>query len=133
MEEFKQSERFKELEKTLSCSICNQIFLEPVTLFCQHTFCHSCIIMKFENSTIKCPICEQTVMLPISHNFQVKGIIDKIYSSDYFVNRENLNQKLITNLKLKQKYEIYKQYFNELLKKVSEQNGKFIIHNPIWY
>ena len=126
-DDFKQSPRYTELEKLLTCSCCNQILLEPVTLFCQHTFCQSCIILNNEKQQLECPKCNESVVIPVSNNFQLRGIIDKIYSDDYFKERKTKFDKMLANdLKLKKKYEIYKNYFNDLLGKIHESNGKFI-------
>lgn len=125
--EFKESARFNKLEKLLTCSCCNQIFMEPTTLFCQHTFCQSCIIMNNENDNLECPKCKESVVVPVACNFQLREIISKIYDDDFFKERkEKFEQMLANNLKLKKKYEIYKSYFNTLIGKVSESNGQFI-------
>lgn len=127
--DFKTSPRFTELEKLLTCSCCNQIFLEPTTLFCQHTFCQSCIITNNENNHLECPKCNQKIVIPIANNFQLRDIIDKIYGEDYFKERkETFTKMLSSNLKLKRKYEIYKSYFSEILGKIYETNGQF--HAP---
>ena len=31
------------LQNTLQCAICREVFLDPVTLMCQHTFCLECL------------------------------------------------------------------------------------------
>lgn len=31
------------LKKALQCAICHDVFVEPVTLMCQHTFCLECL------------------------------------------------------------------------------------------
>lgn len=126
-QEFRESTRFNKLEKLLTCSCCNQIFMEPATLFCQHTFCQSCIIMNNENDNLECPKCKENVVVPVANNFQLRDIITKIYGDDYFKERkQKFEQLLANNLKLKKKYEIYKTYFNTLIGKISESNGQFI-------
>ncbi|XP_049432891.1 zinc-binding protein A33-like [Epinephelus fuscoguttatus] len=47
-------------EKDLSCSICLDIFKEPVVLSCSHSFCKDCLKNWWRTKqTRKCPICEQ--------------------------------------------------------------------------
>lgn len=126
-DDFKKSTRYNELQKLLTCSCCNQIFLEPVTLFCQHTFCQSCIVLNNEKQQLECPKCNESVVVPVSNNFQLRGIIDKVYGEDFFKERKEQFEKMLAgNLKMKRKYEIYKNYFNDLLGKIHESNGHFI-------
>ncbi|XP_033481793.2 nuclear factor 7, brain-like [Epinephelus lanceolatus] len=47
-------------EKNLSCSICLDIFKEPVILSCSHNFCKDCLKNWWRTKqTRECPICEQ--------------------------------------------------------------------------
>uniref|UniRef100_A0A8C6SBF5 Uncharacterized protein n=1 Tax=Neogobius melanostomus TaxID=47308 RepID=A0A8C6SBF5_9GOBI len=46
------------LEKDLSCSICHDLFRDPVLLSCTHSFCRDCLQTWWEQSPIKtCPFC----------------------------------------------------------------------------
>ncbi|KXJ05239.1 E3 ubiquitin-protein ligase TRIM71, partial [Exaiptasia diaphana] len=54
------------LEEQITCAICNDIFTEPRTLPCLHTFCFKCIkdwneACQKENKTLQCPTCRATV------------------------------------------------------------------------
>jgi len=124
---FKQSQRFVQLVKILTCPLCQQILCDPVTLFCQHTLCQSCLVLKCQD---KCYLCKTDIILPTNSNYQLKSIIDKIYSEDYFKERKDKFQQVLSNdLKLKKKYEIYKNYFSSLINKVQDKHGKFIVTN----
>jgi hypothetical protein len=128
---FKDSTRFHQLETLLKCPKCDQIFLDPVTLFCQHTFCQSCIILNNKEDEIKCMICQQDNILPVSGNYQLKGIIEKIYDENFFSDRKKkFEEYLNKNIKTKKKFEIYKNSFNESIKNVREINGQFIVNKP---
>jgi len=48
--------------KHIICSICQEIFDEPIRLFCGHTFCKACII-NFKKYTENCPICRKDLVL----------------------------------------------------------------------
>ncbi|XP_074361839.1 E3 ubiquitin protein ligase DRIP2-like [Apium graveolens] len=47
------------LEKLLACTICNNIFEDPVTVTgCLHTFCNRCICKKIKKENLtRCPVC----------------------------------------------------------------------------
>jgi hypothetical protein len=125
--DFLKSSRFNQLEKILTCPKCNQIFCDPVTLFCQHTLCQSCLVIE---SPDKCFVCNNDIMLPTNGNYQLKNIIDKIYGEDYFKHRKEDFQQILSNdLKLKKKYEIYKTYFPLLINKIKDSHGKFTLQS----
>uniref|UniRef100_A0A1A8NZT3 RING-type E3 ubiquitin transferase n=1 Tax=Nothobranchius rachovii TaxID=451742 RepID=A0A1A8NZT3_9TELE len=43
------------------CPVCLEIFIEPVTLPCTHTFCKSCFLESVDKSTLCCPLCRKRV------------------------------------------------------------------------
>lgn len=46
------------LEETLRCSVCQDIFQEPVFLKCRHSFCKSCLQEWWSrNRRPECPLC----------------------------------------------------------------------------
>ncbi|MBN3310455.1 TRI39 ligase, partial [Amia calva] len=48
-------------EKQLQCSICLDIFTNPVSTPCGHSFCQACIGRAWDNSTTcQCPLCKET-------------------------------------------------------------------------
>ncbi|NXL34125.1 RN168 ligase, partial [Glaucidium brasilianum] len=56
----------KKLEAPLSlsdclCQICMEIFVEPVTLPCNHTLCNSCFQLTVEKASLCCPFCRRRV------------------------------------------------------------------------
>ncbi|CAI5692380.1 unnamed protein product [Oreochromis niloticus] len=53
-------------ETTLSkedclCPVCLEIFMEPVTLPCTHTFCKVCFLESVDKATLCCPMCRKRV------------------------------------------------------------------------
>ncbi|XP_028519218.1 E3 ubiquitin-protein ligase TRIM71-like [Exaiptasia diaphana] len=55
-----------DFEAQLTCAVCNEIFTEPRTLPCLHTFCFKCIkgwneTCQKEKKTLKCPTCRAAV------------------------------------------------------------------------
>lgn len=102
MSEIKQN-----LEEVLTCSVCVQMFREPVVLPCQHSFCKECIRFIAEKSklgpsheeasessasedvhqVIYCPVCRAPTNLGahgvagLPRNFQLAEIVER-FSSD---------------------------------------------------
>ncbi|KAJ8256872.1 hypothetical protein COCON_G00190240 [Conger conger] len=53
-------------EKALSqadciCPVCLEIFVEPVTLPCAHTFCKPCFLETVDKANLCCPLCRRRV------------------------------------------------------------------------
>ena len=82
MEEKK--DEWDEVEEEVTCSICKEIFTEPKTITCLHTFCEACIKLTIEGnkrlgSNNCCPLCrteftEDSTKIPI--NFSTKRLIE---------------------------------------------------------
>ncbi|KAM3875068.1 E3 ubiquitin-protein ligase rnf168-like [Diretmus argenteus] len=43
------------------CTVCLDIFVEPVTLPCDHTFCKECFLETVDKATLCCPLCRRRV------------------------------------------------------------------------
>uniref|UniRef100_A0A8C1SA01 RING-type domain-containing protein n=1 Tax=Cyprinus carpio TaxID=7962 RepID=A0A8C1SA01_CYPCA len=49
------------LTEELQCSICLDVFTDPVTAPCGHNFCKTCLNKYWDNSqTCNCPYCKET-------------------------------------------------------------------------
>ncbi|XP_046359598.2 tripartite motif-containing protein 10-like [Haliotis rufescens] len=55
----------------LTCSICTEVFTDPCTLTCDHSFCRTCLNQYLQSRqdvtqsrTIPCPYCRQTTRVP---------------------------------------------------------------------
>ena len=46
-----------EMRKHLTCAICMDLFIEPLSLPCHHTFCKQCIYKHFALGSQTCPTC----------------------------------------------------------------------------
>ncbi|XP_066565121.1 E3 ubiquitin-protein ligase rnf168 isoform X2 [Amia ocellicauda] len=44
-----------------NCTICLEIFVEPVTLPCSHTFCKACFQQTVDKANLCCPLCRKRV------------------------------------------------------------------------
>tara|TARA_Y100000741_G_C18214173_1_gene542989 strand:+ start:854 stop:1288 length:435 start_codon:yes stop_codon:yes gene_type:complete len=60
----------KEINDTLSCSICLEYYNRPRNLLCGHSFCTQCLeIIKISDNVIICPLCRfKTQLFNLSIN-----------------------------------------------------------------
>jgi len=52
----------EKLASALECTICQQLFLEPITTSCGHTFCKTCIL-RVSDYDNKCPLCRRVILV----------------------------------------------------------------------
>lgn len=71
------------LEDHVTCSICMDLYNDPLALPCLHSFCRHCVQGLFSSSlTISCPECRSEVNLGprgvegLMSNFQLAGIVE---------------------------------------------------------
>ncbi len=83
--ETKNNEIKKEnIDELCKCDVCKDFLFEPVTLFCQHTFCYSCVIPLKE-----CPMCRLKLFMPIKKNKLFSNIIDILYGPEKNIELSN--------------------------------------------
>lgn len=58
----------------LTCSICLDLFEEPLTTFCGHTFCKECI-HEWTKKSFACPICKDRLILPKGVNIALQSLV----------------------------------------------------------
>lgn len=51
-----------DVEKDLECHICAEVFVDPVTTPCGHTFCAACLRRSVDHNT-RCPMCRTILLL----------------------------------------------------------------------
>uniref|UniRef100_A0A8D3CEB0 RING-type E3 ubiquitin transferase n=1 Tax=Scophthalmus maximus TaxID=52904 RepID=A0A8D3CEB0_SCOMX len=59
------------------CSVCLEIFIEPVTLPCSHTFCKACFLETVDKATLCCPMCRKRVSTWARVNSRNKTLVDE--------------------------------------------------------
>ncbi|XP_046694151.1 E3 ubiquitin-protein ligase TRIM35-like isoform X2 [Silurus meridionalis] len=65
------------LEENLICSICIDIFRDPVVLPCSHSFCRECLERNWTSKLVKeCPNCRTTIKGTLVKNLALKGACD---------------------------------------------------------
>lgn len=99
----------KLLRKELSCSICLQMLVKPVTLQCGHTFCRHCLLTCIlKKNHLGCGICRFENVLQHPLDIRVNVLLDGV--------TRQLNPKVyMRNLKLQQEEERKNQIREKLL------------------
>ncbi|XP_060557608.1 tripartite motif-containing protein 59-like [Ruditapes philippinarum] len=76
-------DRSTSIEHHVTCSICMDLYNDPLALPCLHSFCRRCIMGLFSSALVfKCPECRKDVMLgpngidELPKNFQLGGIVE---------------------------------------------------------
>ncbi|XP_059389613.1 E3 ubiquitin-protein ligase rnf168-like [Carassius carassius] len=59
------------------CPVCLDIFLEPVTLPCMHTFCKPCFMQTVDKSNMCCPLCRKRVSTWARLNSRKKTLVNE--------------------------------------------------------
>ena len=70
-----------QLSKELECSVCFQLFYQPITLGCGHTFCKECLARAVQHQP-QCPLCRIPVALDVptaKTSTILSNIIEKYY------------------------------------------------------
>ncbi|XP_060922312.1 E3 ubiquitin-protein ligase TRIM39-like [Limanda limanda] len=63
------------LEKQLTCSICMDLFKDPITTACGHTFCKECLDINRKYSSSECPLCRTLLMNTAAVNIVLREIV----------------------------------------------------------
>ncbi|NXA52365.1 RN168 ligase, partial [Nothocercus julius] len=58
------------------CQICMEIFVEPVTLPCNHSLCNSCFQLTVEKASLCCPFCRRRVSSWARYNARRNTLIN---------------------------------------------------------
>lgn len=97
----------------LICGICRDIFLNPVTLICQHTYCRTCI-KSIDNK--KCPMCDLAYFLPNNDNKTFESVIGILFPEEYKQRQQQfINDETKKDLREKMREEIRKEIQNQVV------------------
>ena len=75
------------IEELLTCSLCLELFREPKTLTCLHSFCKECLnemtkAADHEHDSLPCPLCRDETAIPkngvegLPTNFFIKNLLE---------------------------------------------------------
>lgn len=74
---------WKQIEKEITCPICERVFTDPKTTPCLHTFCKECLEIRIEASRVLsiatfCPLCRKDLPQPSNYpsDFRIKRLIE---------------------------------------------------------
>ncbi|XP_053085880.1 E3 ubiquitin-protein ligase TRIM35-like [Pangasianodon hypophthalmus] len=66
-----------DMEENLRCSICFEIFKDPVVLSCSHSFCKMCLESSWCQKQVKeCPLCRHVAKRSPLKNLALKGVCE---------------------------------------------------------
>ncbi|XP_060903385.1 E3 ubiquitin-protein ligase rnf168 [Labrus mixtus] len=64
------------------CPVCLEIFIEPVTLPCTHTFCKACFLQAVDQASLLCPLCRRRISVWCRLNNRNNTLInEKLWTS----------------------------------------------------
>ncbi|XP_042368630.1 uncharacterized protein LOC121962440 [Plectropomus leopardus] len=66
------------LDKHLTCSICMDLFVDPVTTACGHSFCKGCLDRSFNCNDRICPLCKQHQSKIPEVNITLRSIVEEM-------------------------------------------------------
>ncbi|XP_065890015.1 E3 ubiquitin-protein ligase TRIM71-like [Dysidea avara] len=104
-------EELQEIEEEITCAICGNLFSDPKTIPCLHTFCKSCLERSIESNKkmavdVCCPLCRASLprdeVASIPTNFTIKRLVeivrkrkeDKVECDNCRIHRHNSTSKI---------------------------------------
>ncbi|XP_070849949.1 E3 ubiquitin-protein ligase TRIM21-like [Chaetodon trifascialis] len=66
------------LEKQLICPICMDLFVDPVTTACGHSFCKECVERNMKVNDSSCPLCKRHQSKAPDVNIILRNIVEQI-------------------------------------------------------
>jgi len=73
----RSAEQRRILNRELSCGLCNEMLVRPVTLSCGHTFCKHCLQVHMLKNGLECYRCQDPIYVP-PRDLNVNQVLDGI-------------------------------------------------------
>ncbi len=129
----------KNMEDTLSCPICLEIYKHPRNLLCGHPYCTTCLFMIKINNSITCPICRNSTIFTNKFtlvDLNVNNIIVSIIDNSNLDTKKSIkrSKSLDSLLNIEKKYNYNNsvvKYYNKLKKNDIYNNSINIDNNNI--
>ncbi|XP_031648944.1 E3 ubiquitin-protein ligase TRIM31-like [Oncorhynchus kisutch] len=115
-------------EEQVHCSICLDVFTNPVSIPCGHNFCRCCILDYWKTTALfQCPMCKKTFKRPdISINTVLREIAEQ-FKDIRVINAERLQQQ-----ELKEERELQKK-MEERSRRRKRWSRKLRMNSRIWF
>ena len=128
----------KNMEDTLTCPICLEIYKHPRNLLCGHCFCTTCLFMIKVNNSIICPICRnptkfsnQFSLIDLNVNNIIVSIIDNSNLDTKKSIKRSKSVDSLLNIEKKHNYrKSIVKYYNKLKKPNVIYSNSISIDNP---
>ncbi|XP_060886777.1 E3 ubiquitin-protein ligase TRIM39-like [Labrus mixtus] len=66
------------MEKNFTCTICMDLFVDPVTTACGHSFCKNCLSRNFLYNDLACPLCKRYLSQTPDVNIIMRSIVEEM-------------------------------------------------------
>lgn len=73
-------------QKELTCLVCLNFLLDPVTIGCGHSFCRSCLCLFWEQAKVpaSCPVCRQrSEQTSFKTSFLLKNLVSTVRKASF--------------------------------------------------
>ncbi|XP_040825724.1 E3 ubiquitin-protein ligase TRIM31-like [Ochotona curzoniae] len=118
------------LQQEVTCNICLEILQDPVTIYCGHSFCHSCItqLKLASKDFFKCPLCKMCMDKDtFPTNWLLWNLVEKIQAM--YPSERRLEKEKLRCSKHGEKQNYYCKSDGELLCVICEDSKEHRFHN----
>ncbi|XP_051799753.1 E3 ubiquitin-protein ligase TRIM21-like isoform X2 [Acanthochromis polyacanthus] len=70
------------LDKHITCSICMDVFKDPISTACGHSFCKDCLFRSFKFNDKQCPLCKALITKDPDVNIVLRDIVQQLRKKD---------------------------------------------------
>jgi hypothetical protein len=126
----------------LKCSICLDIYCEPITLMCQHNFCKQCLTrflarhrstqdddyVTITPNTNLCPLCKLHIFIPPQHNIELDHVAKTLFPDQYNDKKKRIiEEEFYKSIDAKVREDIWREVVNT----ITSHDISRALHDPI--